>query len=173
MTLAKDKKILIVLFIMLAIVSSIAVFVVYPTISQIKDINNETDKIKKYLETKHQNALSVKQSKEKAEMIKETVASYLNYVFYTGEELKLITTLEKVASESNVIQNIKNYKLENNKIILNITVGGDYSSIIKYVKEVESVSYFINIDNFTANLSTTKEHIDLITAGFTLSLYAQ
>lgn len=173
MIIPKDKKILIMLFLMTIIISIIGIFVLYPTITQIRDINQETTNIKRYLETKHQNTISIRQSREKSENIKETVASYLNYIFYTGEELKLITTLEEVAKKTNVEQNIKNYKLENNKIILNTTINGDYLSILEYIRGIESVNYFINIDDLTMSLSTTKEHTDLITAELTLSLYAQ
>lgn len=153
-----EKKLILIVSLFIITIIGIYLIIVWPTISQIKTINKDTQNIKEYLERRHQNVMGIKNSQIKINEIREDVSSFINYFYFNEQELKLITNLEEIAHYQNVDQKINNYEIKNNNVILSMDISGDYKDVINYLNELEKINYFININflHLTKNLERNK-----------------
>ncbi len=125
--------------------------IIYPTVKKIVDLNKETRNVLIYLEKKNENAHNLRTSIKKSQEIKNEVASYEKFIYRQGDELKLITTLENIASKNSVTQKIENSNLDNpigQQINLSLSVNGEYHDVLNYLYDLKQADYFLNISNF-------------------------
>ncbi|MFA6548114.1 MAG: hypothetical protein WCT11_04205 [Candidatus Magasanikbacteria bacterium] len=173
MKLNTEKKTLIILA-FFSITTLIVIFgVIFPTIRYIKNLEQETNVLREYLEKKYENTKAIRTSKKKIEEIESIVAKYPDYLFYHGDELKLITSLENLANNNHVTQKLVNSNLDKlgETVNLSLTIDGDYQNIIKYLSALEKESFYFTITNLQIssafnqqnnNLNATTMNLDLI-----------
>ena len=150
LNLNNERKTIIILSLFFVIILVVIFAIILPTIQYIKDLNDDTGNLKSYLEKIHDNTHSVRISKAKIEDIKKQTADYDNYLFYHGDELKLINILETIASNNKVIQKIDNSDLGSagsNLIHISLTLNGDYQNLLQYILDLEKSNYFIQIEH--------------------------
>ena len=75
--------------------------------------------------------------------------------------MEFIKTIENIASNNNVTQNInllpgKDEK-KVNKTIINLRVEGSYEDILNYIKDLELLKQYINIINLNISAQDNKE----------------
>ncbi len=173
MKLNTEKRTIIILTIFSVITLIIIFQIIFPTIRYIKNLEQDTNNLREYLEKKYENTKTIRTSKKKIEEIKSTVAKYPDYLFYHGDELKLITTLENIATRNQIIQKIDNSNLDklDDKLNLSLTLNGDYQNILKYLSALEKENYYFIITNLQLssafspqnnNTNATIMNLDLI-----------
>jgi len=137
-------------------------FFMLPTIDNIKNSRNDTINLKIDLENKIIREKNINTLNEKISKI-EPQLEKINQIFISkNREIEFITTLEELEGKYNVQQKI-NIDLNNpekgdgfNKIPISINVSGSFEDLIDYLANIESLNYYINIEN----LSLSKNSVD-------------
>ncbi len=125
----------------------IALGIIWPTIRYIKKINQETETLRLYLQKKYDATISLRSSVHKIAQIKSAVSLYPDRLFHVGDELKLITALEKIAAEDKVSQKIEGSNLDKlipgQNLNLSLNIRGEYLNTLKYLADLKKLDYFI------------------------------
>lgn len=161
MNLSIEKKLIFLLVILGTMITIIGGVVIYPTIKQIYQINQETASLRAYLERRHDNIMSLKFNKVKIEEVKETVAGFLGYFYYQEQELKLINELEVLAQANKVEQKIENYETDSKNTKITLDVSGTYENIIKYLFELEKLPHFFNVEQIYLSGHDNPDQVNL------------
>ncbi len=168
-----EKKTLLILIIFSVVTLVIVFGVIFPTVKYIKNLEKDTDAMRRYLEKKYENTRTIRTSKKKIDEIQSIVSEYPNHLFYRGDELNLITSLENLANSNKVTQRIDNSNLDKpgNIITISLTINGDYQNIIKYLSALEKEKYYFIITNLQLssafnqqnnNTNATTMNLDII-----------
>lgn len=142
-----EKRILLTIvgFTLLALV--IALAVIYPTYRYIKQLDLDTYNLRLTLERKNEQATNYRFALKQIEKIKNDMPSFSDHLFSSGNELSLITTLEFLANSHGVSPKILSSNLDNivdQKILISLSITGDYNNAISYLNDLEHLPYFIN-----------------------------
>lgn len=146
--LSYEKKVIIAIGIFLAVVFIIGLGTIYPTIIRIKTVNHDALDLQVYLEKRYENARQMRNSIKQIKGIQEAVAHYNQYLFFTGDELRLITDLENLANKNQLEQRIENtnFTMDSSRHLnIGLTITGDYQQLLQYLADLESRDYFLNI----------------------------
>jgi len=144
-----EKKVIISVGVLFVLIIVLLFTIIMPTIRQIQKMNSDTETLLSYLETKYENAKNLRASIKKAQEIKEEVIGFEKYLFQKGDELRLITSLENIASQNDLAQKIESSNLDNitgQYADMTIVLTGGYDKILKYLSDLEKNEYFININ---------------------------
>ncbi len=126
-------------------------FIVIPTIKDIRAMDNDIEEQRIDLEKKYIKGYSLKQLTENLKKIQPKL-SQLDQIFINkNDELKFITTLENEADQAGVIQKINlnppqaadSQKFQKNN--LQLSTKGGFHQQLKYLQNLESLSYYINV----------------------------
>lgn len=177
MRLNTEKKTLLILTIFGLVTFGITAGIIYPTVYQIKTLNKETEDLRQYLEKKFESTQSLRTSKQKIDEMRLASSEYENYLFYRGNELKLITELEALATNNNLTQKINSSDLDKpvgNAIHFSLTLSGDYKNSLNYLNALEKSNYFFIIKNIqiTSAFSPQNSNPNAITMNLDILLYA-
>ena len=172
-----EKRTILILTVFSALILIIVFVVIVPTISYIKDLNLQTNDLRQYLEKKYENSHSLLNSKQKIETIKNATAEYENYLFFKGDELKLITQLEDLSAHYQITQKISSSDLDktlSNSIHISLVLNGDYQNMLQYLNALEKQNYFIHIENlqFSPGFSLISNNQEATILNLDLVLYA-
>jgi hypothetical protein len=124
--------------------------ILLPTLLNIKKTADESYKLRLLIEQKYEQSLRSRVTKQKLNEVKQTIANFDKHIFKAGDELKLITFLEALATKNNLNQTISSSNLDKigtdqiAEIALNLT--GDYQNTLDYIADLETSDYFINIE---------------------------
>lgn len=145
-----EKRTILILAAFMLMIASIIFAIILPTISYITDLNSETEKLRQYLEKKYEANHSLLNSKEKIEKMKDNTKDYESYLFFKGDELKLITSLEDLATDFHLQQKINSSDLDKSSgdfVRINVTLSGNYHNLLQYITALEKQNYFIHSEN--------------------------
>lgn len=140
----------------LLLLLAVILFILYPTAGEIKETSLEIKEQKTKLEELYKKGQLFNPTKKQYEEISSELPGLSNIFIAKNQELKLITALEKIAQENNLIQKInleeipqneKDKKPDPQKMSLTIKLNGDYPNLIKYLSALEALDYYININN--------------------------
>ncbi len=162
-------------------IGCIIIFIVIPTIDDIKNIKNEIETQRIDLEVKYKRGQSLKKLTEDLKLI-EPQLSKLEYIFIEEDKvLDFITNLEDIASDNNVTQKLNlssdNAVFNNSykKTPLQIITNGNFINQINYMAALENLNSFININNleltFSSGPSVTSEG-ESINSSISMLLFA-
>jgi Tfp pilus assembly protein PilO len=149
--LSLRNKIIATLVLFILIIFALIYFIVVPTIEDIKTMSKQIEEQKIDLETKYVKGNNLRQLTEDLKKI-EPKLNLLDQIFINkNRELEFITTLENEANKSQVSQKInlnspqatENQQFKKNSLQL-ITRGG-FNKQLKYLMNLESLDYYINI----------------------------
>ncbi len=154
------KKIILIFITFIFIIVLLSYFVMLPSINSIKELRAETIAQRLDLEKKVTRERNMGKLNEKIKTIEPQMEKFKQIFISLDRKLEFITTMEGLASNNNVAQQIDfNFESEDNnsdtykKVPLHLTVQGDFSNIMKYLTELESINYYINILALTINSS--------------------
>lgn len=147
------RRILINLIFLLSIVMSIVYFIIIPTIDNIKETSQRINEQKLDLETRYLGGQRLKKLNEILKTIEPQI-NILDKIFISqNRELEFITTLEEVAYRNNITQKINLGEIQNSNnptyktMPIQLTAQGKFDDQINYLKDLESLNYYINIDS--------------------------
>lgn len=173
-----EKKILVSISVFVVVVLAIVGAVILPTIRTIKQLDNNTYDLRAYLEKKNEQATNFRLAEKQLQKIKTEMPNFADYLFYSGQELNLITTLESLASGDGVQQAVNNSNLDsitNQHVTLAITITGSYEKAIKYLNDLEHLPYFINLTRLSLSpyqdRSSPASTTDQVVMSINLDLY--
>ena len=145
-----EKRILFSIGFFVVLVGLIVGLVIVPTVQQIRQIDRDTYKLRLTLERKNEQVTSYRLAVKQIERLKKEMPPFNDYLFMSGEELKLITTLESLASKHNLTQKIVNSSLDNitnQRVQMSLSLNGQYIHSLAYLDELEHLPYFINVSH--------------------------
>ncbi len=147
------KKIIAVIIIFPLTIAGIIYFIVIPSINNIMGIRNEIEAQRIDLEIKYKKGQSLKKLSENLKTVTPQIAK-LDKIFINKDNvLGFITTMEKIADDNRVSQNINLLSSKSiarngyKKIPLQITVNGDFIKQLNYLISLEALNYYININS--------------------------
>ncbi|TSC96079.1 MAG: Uncharacterized protein Athens101410_232 [Parcubacteria group bacterium Athens1014_10] len=155
MALPFKRKFFINLILMVIILSSILVFVTYPAIREIKSLSQEIYNYRLHLEKLYLKGQILKNIVEELKKVEPYIEKISKVLIGKNEELGFIVSLEKLADDNQLIQNLKidpAQKIDSNnyKIMpVQIALQGDFTNLIKYLIELNKLDYYINIKNLS------------------------
>lgn len=152
----------------------IAVFIIVPSIKHILNLHDDIANTQKMLEERYVKFQKLKKSAVQLKDIKQTVEDYAQSTISTADQLKIITEIEKLATENHIDQSLnvelittpKNNAEPNPEEGPNITTektkkrsfsnyyhfsflnNGLFSDQIKYLRALEKLPYYVIIDNW-------------------------
>ncbi len=148
--LDQTKKNFILVCIFAALFLGIVFAILIPTLLSIKKTAAESYKLRLILEQKYEQSLRSRVTKQKLDEIKKTIVNFDEFIFKSGDELKLITFLESMAAKHQLNQTIINSNLDkidkDQVAIISMNLTGDYHDTLAYIADLESSNYFIHIE---------------------------
>ncbi|EKD42950.1 MAG: hypothetical protein ACD_72C00526G0003 [uncultured bacterium] len=175
--LTHEKKTILILSLFALAALVIVFFIIWPTVKYIRTLDKDTSNLKEYLQKRYDSTHNLKVSKKRIEEIKTEVEKYDEFLFFKGEELKLIGLLEDLSVSNRVIQKINSSDLgknSSNLIHISLTVSGNYNHLLKYLSDLEKIKYFVNIQRLqiSPGSSPQNQDADLTIMNLDLLLYA-
>ncbi len=160
------NKITLNIILSLILIIGITYFVTIPASDDIKEIKNKTENLRIDLEKKYIKGQSLRKLSESLKKIESEISKLDDTFIKKDGALKFITSLEEIAEKTNIIQRIslvsdqavkeKNY----HKIPLHLFTTGKFLNQIKYLKELESSSYYINTNSVEISIASKNKIIN-------------
>lgn len=151
--------------------------VIFPTYRYIRQIDRDIYNLRLTLERKNEQATNYRFAIKQIKKIELTMPPFSDYLFVSGNELELITTLETLASSHGIIQRINSSNLDNitnQRILISLSVSGPYEEVLNYLNHLEHLPYFLNVNhlNLTAFFDRAKPTpTNQVNLNLDLSLY--
>ena len=136
---------------------AIIFFVIVPSLQDILKLSNEIQTQREALEDMYQRGQNLKKTHEQFDQIQTETSKIKDLLLKKGEELNFITSLEEVASQNNVIQNIQldtnNINHQNGYATMpaKLNLSGRYQDILGYLIDLEKLNYYLNITHIALN----------------------
>lgn len=156
---------------------AILVIVIYPSVWEIIGVEKDVSQLRSFMERRYQKVLALRTGTEQVREIKEDVSKFSNHLFVHGDELKLITDLEGMANALGITEKIEHSNLDNitdNRVLIGVTIAGDYKQVLAYVAAVERLPYFLTITSARFSPITDRTNPDNVsnaTVSLELTLY--
>lgn len=156
-----------IISIALSIISLLAVIVliIIPAFRSINSINKEIRQQEEELENRLAMGLNAKKIKDDLDKIEAYVGDIDKIFLEKESELEMITKLEALATDNKVEASIRpDFKIQSfsndaGKLPLSMSVSGEYSQIMSFIRDIDCQKYYYAIDN--ANLSRITKGKDL------------
>jgi len=150
--------------------------VVWPSVQEIQTLNSQIDQQRLQLEELYQKGRNIKKTLEEYHAIKPTLGALDQVYVKHGQELAFITTLEGVASDAGVTQELSQSSTPNadtNSLSLQLKVGGTLQQILTYLTKVEALDYYVNIDLVRLSRSGDQTNNPNLSAIFLATTYVE
>ncbi len=174
--LSLERRTIIILALFLLSTTVVIVLLFLPTVRYIKNISDDTGKLREYLNKKYESSHSLLNYKQRIEENKAAIEEYKDYLFFKGDELQLITKLENLADTYQVNQKINNTDLDKpgNTLHISLTVTGNYQNLLQYLLALEKQIYFLQVKtvHFSPGFSTPADNPQAAILNLDLVLYA-
>jgi len=153
------QKILAVTAVILGIAVLVFIYVILPVANDIKKIHDTVYLERIDLERKYQRGQLLRQTIENFEKI-APLKTRLSAVFiFENQELELITALEKIAAKNSLDQTIRLNPAPAKKnelyrsVNLALALDGKFENVIRYLHDLNTLDYQINISGFSLKTS--------------------
>lgn len=165
------NKILSFLILTTASLTAVILFIIIPTITDIKKISNSIYLERIDLETKYLKGQLLRKTIKDFENYKNEKEKFKKIFIAQGDELEFITTLEKIATDRQILQSfkIKDSKQEtagyHYPLNLQIILEGNFFDIMNYLADLEKLDYYFNIYNTSVVAEKEKNGVKMILEG--------
>lgn len=141
------------------VITFLLYFIIMPAIKEIKTISHNLAEQREYLEKQYSKSQNLKKTAESLNRI-EPKLKLLDRIFINkNRELEFITSLEDKANLNQINQriNLNSPQTTNNEdfqiINLQLSSEGEFIKQLKYLMDLESLSYYINIKSLELSSS--------------------
>lgn len=163
------KKQIVALTITIAVISVlIALVIIVPSVRQILALEKDITDTQTFFEQQYERSQKMRRSVHNLDSISESSEKYKNAFINEGEELPIITELEKLASKNNIDQNlrvqfvnpkdVKGVPSEETKLLptqlrnkayytFSFSSTGKFDNLMEYMKKMEQLPYYFSIDS--------------------------
>jgi len=168
----------------------VAGLIIWPTINHILTLHNDINTIQQELENRYEKTQKLKRSLQELDSIREVNNQINQIAINSGDELTVITQLEKIANENNIEQNTdlnffdtekeKASKTDTKKMAtpqyykFSFLNNGYFEDHISYLKALEKLPYYMIIDNLNFEKRKGEDQTkDKITLRFDAIVYVK
>jgi|GEM_PF-2799962 Tfp pilus assembly protein PilO len=130
--------------------------IIYPTVNNIIKMNRQIVFERMNLELKLAAGLNITKTKAELTKIDQYADDIDSILIETGQEIEFVQLLENLAIQNGIHFDIQSdfigvgsNKLYT-KIPLNLIITGNYTNIVKYISDLESLPNYLNIEMLTA-----------------------
>lgn len=142
----------------------VVLLVIWPNSRYILGLKGDIGHIQEELETRYEKTQKLRKSLQELDTIKTEVKKFADITVKENEELRLITELENIASSHNIEQNLDLIYVDTSKLSakektkdkeesllpqyyqFSFLNNGFFEDHISYLRSLESLSYYIMID---------------------------
>jgi Tfp pilus assembly protein PilO len=152
MKLSLEKRIFATLAFFTISILAVIGFIIFPMVSRIREVRSESEETLEKLRASGNGSGNLRETIQKVKEFTTTTEQYPGHIFTAGQELALITALEKNATSNHVTQKIENANFDaitNQKASIALTVTGEYANTLAYLKGIEELPYFLNLEEIT------------------------
>lgn len=141
----------------------IVYFIILPRLNFIRESGKNIVERRIYLEQQYIKAKNFRKNNEEMKLVDEDIQRLDDVFVSYDKDLEFIETLEEVATNNSVVQDISLEKIEEEKIddfaeiTLEIIAEGNFLNIINYIIDLETLGYYVNI----SSLELTKHEVSL------------
>lgn len=146
----------------------IAGIIIMPAITQINQLKNDINNIQNQMEERYREAKKMRRSLQELNDLKQTLIPIKQSLLKPGDELAIITELEKIASQNQLTQNLnlnlidatKNPDPNNPARALPIYYqfsflnNGSFQNQLNFLKALEQLPYYVIIDSLDLEKTT-------------------
>ena len=137
------------------IVAAVSYFIIFPQIKNIIKIKNKIEKQRIELAKRYVQGQNLKKLSSDMEMVEDSLEKLEKVYIKQEEALEFITDLENIAEKNNISQKIDLLSLEESRKLhkgyferqMHIYLNGKYSNLLSYLADMETLRYYINIQN--------------------------
>lgn len=166
-----EKKLGLAIITFFAVAAVLIVVVIIPSYKKILELDREKAKMRASLESNTEQAINFHLATKQLEKLKAEAPDFSSHIFPAGQELQLISSIEKLAVDQGVTEKITGSNLDTKeKSILKIsmTVSGEYRNVLAFLNDLEHIPFFLNIQTlFFSPLQNSNQ----VTTNLDLSLY--
>jgi type II secretory pathway pseudopilin PulG len=175
------QRIMALTVIIAIVVISVAVFVVVPSIKKIITLQKQISETQQFLENRYLTVRQLKKSLSELDEIHKNTEKYQTSYIDVGQELNIITELEKLAQFHGIEQNLNISDNTSEKdpetglpyYTFSFLNHGNFENHIKYLNSLESLPYYIKIDSLLWERGSGEEDKKLpTTLRFNGNIYA-
>jgi Tfp pilus assembly protein PilO len=148
-----EKKLIITILLALTLIFLLAFFIIRPLFNDITNLAKKTEAEQQSLEELYQRGKTLSQIQNELKQITDRQGDLEKIFFEQDKELDFITTLEKISSENNIIQDVSLRQQENYRddyIIMGVGLAleGNLIDLLKYLQSLEKLDGYVNITSF-------------------------
>ncbi|MBI5731761.1 MAG: hypothetical protein HY982_00170 [Candidatus Magasanikbacteria bacterium] len=159
--------------------------IIYPKAAAIKNLNQKITALRSELEIKHELAKQIHKSNVNLATAKKLTEDLNSRFLKKGEEIKLITLLEKKAEKFNLNLSLsldssyQKTEYDLFSLALSFSLSGDFANLLRFLDELQNNSYFFSITDLSffkgkpANPAVPPTASPPITLTFKAMVYAQ
>lgn len=149
------REMIITTLISVVIVAAVSYFIIFPQIKNIIKIKNKIEKQRIELAKRYVQGQNLKKLSSDMEMVEDSLEKLEKVYIKQEEALEFITDLENIAEKNNISQKIDLLSLEESRKLhkgyferqMHIYLNGKYSNLLSYLADMETLRYYINIQN--------------------------
>lgn len=140
--------------------------IIIPSIKQILSLKNDITETQKFLEQQYEKTQRMRRSVHSLDEVINQMKKFYDTTIQEGDELKIITELEKLATDNNIDQILKVQKIDPKEIksppseeeksppstlknmayyTFSFSNTGTFENHVNYLKEMEKLPYYLNI----------------------------
>ncbi|MFH1838493.1 MAG: hypothetical protein ABH808_03305 [Candidatus Kuenenbacteria bacterium] len=168
------NKIIITSIIFLGSISFILFYIIFPTINEIKKINQYLYQEQKDLEIKFQTGEKIRETRQDFLKVKPYFSQFNNIYLTEDKKIEFFTILEKTAQKHNLKLDLNLLPTESHEIIsLEFDLEGEYFDFLKYLIDLEKLDYYINFNKISIKDADLKMQIEDFASFSFLDAYFQ
>ena len=167
-----DKKIYLLIGTLSVLIIGILMFAIYPFYTKIGELNTELYDQRAQLAIYQQQRFNLYETRIEYNNIKSDIDTITSVFVKRDDILTFIDSLDSISQNNSVKQNINlsnlDEKIESEKLIMDINLTGNWENLNNYLYTLESLDYYILIDNLKLI-----NYPDSILMEFNLAVYLQ
>jgi hypothetical protein len=181
------KQLIIITTLIVVALFLISIFVIRPSVKETLILEKDINSIQTYLEKQYQRSQRLRKSVKKIDEVMELADAYTGSTIPKGNELFLITQLEKLSTDHNIDQNLTVLEIDEDigedtpaalrgksYYLFSFVNHGKFNNHVAFLRSLEKLSYYLIIDNLNwenQNLGNTK--IQQTTLRFDAKIYIE
>lgn len=183
MKLPLAQKLFLFLTTLLIIILGISITILYPTVKTILSLGSDISQIQQSMEEKYEISQKLRRSFQEIDEVEKNTAKYSQAYIKKGDELGVITDLEKIATENNIVQNMNMTLVENqgtDKVAMpeyyriSFVNNGSFTDQISYLEALNKLPYYLIIQNINLEKRNKKiNEINPLTLSFEARIYVE
>lgn len=143
-----------------------ALFIVYPSIRNMNNIGNNIHSLQAELEADYTETQAMRRTLREIDTVDAEIQRYKEMALAIGDELAVITELERLATEHTLSQSLSAaYHANDDPAVglpyytFSVVLSGTFDDIFSYIQTIEAKHYYVLIDSLeltqTSNAQTS------------------